>query len=96
MTEPEFENARKLNLLIRIYSIVLGLTGLVLLGGGVYLITLGGSWYYALAGAGLALSAILTWRGRLAGVSLYMLVFLATILWSVWRLASLSGGWFRA
>lgn len=53
---------------IRIFAIVLGLVGLGLLGGGIYLIALGGSWYYALTGVGLAYSAWRCWRGDIAGI----------------------------
>lgn len=73
------------HILIRIFAIVLGIFGLGLLLGGIYLIVLGGSWYYALAGAGLAVSALMMWRGQIAGVWLYLAVFAATILWALWE-----------
>ncbi len=75
----------KINILIRLFAAVLGLFGLGLLLGGIYLIILGGSWYYALAGAGLVASARLIWAGKIAGVRLYLVVFLLTILWALWE-----------
>ncbi len=81
----EHAQSTKPNLLIRIVAIILGLFALSLFVGGIYLIILGGSWYYALAGAGLLWSALLMLVGRVAGVRLYLLVFLATIAWSLWE-----------
>ena len=68
--------------------VLLGLTifvtGLSMLGGGLYLITLGGSWYFASAGLGLIVAGVLIALRRPAGAALYMLVFTATIAWSLW------------
>lgn len=69
--------------------VALGLTiftiALFLLGGGVYLITLGGSWYFAPAGLGLAAAAVLIALRRPLGAVIYLLVFAATIAWSLWE-----------
>jgi quinoprotein glucose dehydrogenase len=65
-------------------SVVL-LLGIALAGGGVWLIALGGSWYYALAGAGLVIAGALVARGRREGLWLYGLVLAATIVWAVWE-----------
>lgn len=68
--------------------IVLGLfiagVGLCLLAGGAYLITLGGSWYFALAGVGMLTAGALLMRQRLAGVLLYLVVFGASVPWALW------------
>ncbi|TFY95170.1 membrane-bound PQQ-dependent dehydrogenase, glucose/quinate/shikimate family [Pseudomonas nabeulensis] len=64
-------------------GLVLLLAGLPLLAGGLWLIGLGGSWYYALIGAVLALSGILMARARLAGAWLFGLGFVATVVWSL-------------
>ena len=69
--------------IIRIFAIVLGLVGLGLLGGGIYLIALGGSWYYALAGVGLAYSAWRCWRGDITGIWVYLGVFVLTVVLSI-------------
>ncbi len=61
------------------------LLGLVLLAGGLWLISLGGSWYYALAGLGLVLSGALLNRGSLKALWLYLLVWIGTLGWAWWE-----------
>ncbi|WP_458733120.1 membrane-bound PQQ-dependent dehydrogenase, glucose/quinate/shikimate family [Sphingobium xenophagum] len=72
----------------RIAVIALGLiiliVGLLMLGGGAYLVALGGSWYFALAGLGLCGSGCLLMLRRPAGAGLYGVVFIATIVWALW------------
>ncbi|MWD27948.1 glucose dehydrogenase [Aquicoccus sp. SCR17] len=61
------------------------LLGLVLLVGGIWLISLGGSWYYALAGLGLGLTGLLlNWR-NMAAVWVYLLTWLGTLGWAWWE-----------
>lgn len=57
--------------------------GAVLTAGGAWLVALGGSPYYALAGSGLIISGLLTFKRRLSGLLLYLAIFGATILWAV-------------
>ena len=52
---------------------------------GLYLATLGGSLYYAIAGIIVLISAWLVLRESRSGVQLFWLVYLATIIWSVWE-----------
>jgi len=59
--------------------------GLPILGGGGYLISLGGSWYYLLAGLGLVLSAIFLLRHSITGVWLYIVTFIGTLVWALWE-----------
>jgi quinate dehydrogenase (quinone) len=70
------------------FMIALGIitlfTGLFMLAGGSYLITLAGSWYFALAGLGLTLAGILIVRRRLLGALIYLAVFVASVGWSLW------------
>ena len=61
------------------------LIGLVLTIGGVWLIILGGSWYYAIAGVGLMLSGAFLWRWQMAGVWVYLAVFAGTVAWALWE-----------
>ncbi|MDR6713887.1 quinate dehydrogenase (quinone) [Pseudomonas hunanensis] len=72
----------------RIALIALGLSiaaiGLVMLMGGVRLIALGGSWYFALAGTGLVVAGCLSVLQRQLGTLVYLSVFAATAIWSVW------------
>jgi len=56
---------------------------LLFAGGGVYLVTLGGSAYFALAGAGLLVSAILLLRRQPAGAWVFGLVLLLSAAWAV-------------
>jgi quinoprotein glucose dehydrogenase len=82
-------NAHQTSMLARSYLwLVAGLClliGAVLTVGGIWLIVLGGSWYYALAGAALVVSGILLWRWQMAGVWLYLLVFAGTVVWALWE-----------
>ncbi|WP_274603591.1 membrane-bound PQQ-dependent dehydrogenase, glucose/quinate/shikimate family [Rhizobium sp. CFBP 8762] len=71
-------------LLVCLGCIILA-TGLFMLGGGGYLIVLGGSWYFAPAGLGLSVAGVLLAMRRSAGVALYVIVFAATCGWAVWE-----------
>lgn len=59
--------------------------GVVLAAGGVWLMSLGGSWYYAIAGLGLVASGYLLMRRRIIGVGLYLLIWIGTLVWAVWE-----------
>ena len=66
-----------------IFAAIVILLGLGLVIGGAYLISLGGSLYYLLAGAGLLTSGYLLWRGSLWGSRLYGLVLVGTLTWGL-------------
>jgi quinoprotein glucose dehydrogenase len=61
------------------------LIGLALLIGGLDIIRLGGSWYYALAGAGLACVGVLIAARRREVLWLYGFIVLATGLWALFE-----------
>lgn len=61
------------------------LFGVVLIVGGVWLIAVGGSWYYALAGIALLITAILLLRRRASALWLYAALVLATLIWALWE-----------
>lgn len=61
------------------------LLGLVLTIGGVWLIALGGSWYYGLAGVGLITTGALLNRRSMAAVWVYLLVWAGTVAWAWWE-----------
>ena len=82
MPYPNTTTAGKI-FLITLGAVIL-LIGMFMLAGGGYLIALAGSWYFALAGIGLAASGILILRRRRLGVLLYLVVFAASIAWSLW------------
>lgn len=64
---------------------LLSLVGLALFAGGGQLALLGGSYYYLLAGAGLALSGFLLVRRDIRSVWLFALVYAGTVIWAVWE-----------
>ncbi len=70
---------------LAVFAVVLVLLGLVLAEGGAWLVALGGSLYYFLAGLGLVISGILMLGDRMAGAWLYLLVFVATVIWALWE-----------
>ncbi|MDR9754241.1 glucose/quinate/shikimate family membrane-bound PQQ-dependent dehydrogenase [Pseudomonas sp. SZMC_28357] len=57
--------------------------GLLFAAGGAYLVTLGGSWYFLLAGLGLMASALLLGRRHLLGAGLFAVVMLLTVIWAL-------------
>ena len=61
------------------------LIGIFLAGGGAWLVKLGGSWYYLLAGLALMASGIMIARRRRAGLRLYAVVIAATLVWALWE-----------
>lgn len=73
------------SLSLRIFAAVLILIAVPLIMGGAWLISLGGSFYYLLAGLVLVASAVLLWRGRRSGSWLYGGFLLATLFWGFWE-----------
>ena len=69
----------------RAIAILLALTGLALLAGGVWLATLGGSWYYLVAGLAFIGSAVLTWRRDPWALWLYAALTLVSVGWALWE-----------
>lgn len=67
----------------RVFGVVLGLEGLALLIGGIRLATLGGSWYYLIAGAATLVSGVLLVRGKAEGSLLFFAVVVGTAIWSL-------------
>lgn len=69
-----------------------GLLGLVMLGLGLWLVSLGGTFYYLAAGALLAVGAVLAWKGQ--DRTALILFGLAVLLTVVWALVEIAGkGW---
>lgn len=61
------------------------LIGLALAVGGVWLIALGGSWYYAIAAVAFLVTGLLLFRGRPAALLVYALLGVGTLAWSLWE-----------
>ncbi|MCM5555929.1 membrane-bound PQQ-dependent dehydrogenase, glucose/quinate/shikimate family [Pleomorphomonas sp. NRK KF1] len=70
---------------VLLLALIIGLIGLILFFGGAYLIYVGGSPYYALAGLGLLATAGLLWRGSVLALWVYVIVYAATLIWAVWE-----------
>lgn len=69
----------------RVFAVILVLLALTLLIKGVELVTLGGSFYYALTGLVLVVSGVLLWRGDKRGAWLYGAMLVGTLLWSLYE-----------
>ena len=67
----------------RITGVVFLLIGLAMVVGGIWLIALGGSWFYLIAGALTTIVGGLAFTGRRAALWLYALTLLGTLIWSV-------------
>lgn len=65
--------------------ILIAILGIALTAGGVWLVVLGGSWYYVLAGIALLVTAVLLYRRSPAALWVYAGLFLATFIWSLWE-----------
>lgn len=72
--------------MIVLTSLVFLLIGLALGAGGIWLVTLGGSWYYAVAGLALLVTAVLLWRRRGSALWLYALLVIGTLAWAIWEI----------
>jgi quinoprotein glucose dehydrogenase len=81
-------SARPIGWPVRLLGWICILLGLVLLAGGVWLIVLGGSWYYGIAGLGLAATSILLNNGSMAAVWLYLAIWLGTLVWAWWEVGA--------
>ena len=72
-------------------GVLFGLIGVVLTIGGGWLIGLGGSWYYLLAGLGLIGTGALLFARRMEAFWLYLLVFVLTVIWALFEVGL--NGW---
>jgi glucose dehydrogenase len=76
---------RRTDGLLTLIAIVVASMSLYLLGAGAWLVALGGSWYYAVAGAALLVVAWLLWRRRRSALWLYAALVLGTLGWALWE-----------
>ena len=89
--------------LLIITAVIFILLGLALAGGGAWLVSLGGSWYYVVAGIGMLVAGALVWQGRRSAQPFLALLLFATLVWSVievkfdwWQLLPRLDIWFAA
>jgi quinoprotein glucose dehydrogenase len=71
--------------LLYVAMALIALSGVALALAGAWLVALGGSWYYLLAGLGLLATAVLLPRGGGSALWLYALVVAGTLAWSLWE-----------
>ncbi len=70
---------------VTITSLILFLIGLALGAGGIWLASLGGSWYYIVVGLAFLIAAWLLYRRRSTALWLYAAIVLGTLAWAVWE-----------
>jgi quinoprotein glucose dehydrogenase len=70
---------------VRALSVVFILIGVTLGVGGAWLLSLGGSFYYLVAGLALIVSGALLFRLKLLGAWIYIGLFVFTVLWALWE-----------
>ncbi|WP_151982478.1 glucose/quinate/shikimate family membrane-bound PQQ-dependent dehydrogenase [Acinetobacter guerrae] len=83
MSDPQ----EKSHIILKIWCFILGLalliTGLFYIIGGGKLISLGGSWYFLIAGLLTTASAFFIFKKKALGVWLFALVFVGTVIWAL-------------
>ncbi len=68
-----------------VVAFVFLMLSLPLAAGGIWLLTLGGSPYYLLAGLGLLLTGLMLRGGQTGALWVYALLLLSSLVWSVWE-----------
>ncbi len=66
-------------------AVVLVIFGLPIAAGGVWLIALGGSWYYLPAGVGLLATAYFLFKRDMMAVWVYLITYIGTVIWALWE-----------
>ena len=64
-------------------AILMAVIGAALAGGGLWLILLGGSWYYLIAGVAFIATAVALSRRRPAALAIYTILVIGSLLWAV-------------
>ena len=70
---------------VPVMAIIIALAGMALCAGGVWLITLGGSWFYLIAGLAFLVTAYLLLQRSPAALWLYALIVAGTLAWALWE-----------
>ena len=91
-TVPSFPTPQR-SALRSIVGVIAVISGLIYLGAGGWLGFLGGSWYYAIAGAALIASGSLLLSGNRAALGVYAALFVGTVLWTAWESGLNYWGW---
>ena len=69
----------------RVLGAIVTVLGIVLGAGGLWLLALGGSWYYAPAGALMILSGVGLMRARASGFWWFAALLVGTVVWAAWE-----------
>ncbi len=72
-------------LMLSLLSVALAIIGLVFISGGSWLVFVGGSFYYVLAGLAFLLVSVLTYRGSGLAYWAFAALILATLVWSLFE-----------
>ena len=88
MAETKSQQSR---LLVTLTALFAAFCGLYLLAGGAWLVALGGSWYYPIAGLVMLGVTVLLFRGKRSALWLYAALLLATRFGASGRLVLTSG-----
>lgn len=83
MAENSARPGKGLSLWSVLFGLVLLAIGLFFAIGGGKLVALGGSWYFLIAGIVMLLSAVQFFRRKSSAVTLFILVFAGTLIWSL-------------
>jgi len=71
--------------ILRVLGVVVALLGLGLVWGGVKLLSLGGSWFYLVAGIAMLAIGYFAFRKRGATLWIALALFVASVIWGVWE-----------
>ena len=93
MTSVSSSRPIKNSILVKLLALIFILFGLPLLIGGGYLMSLGGSLYYLIAGLALIASGIQLFRNKMSGAWLFAVFFVLTLIWTIWESGSRFWGW---
>ncbi|MEX5684720.1 membrane-bound PQQ-dependent dehydrogenase, glucose/quinate/shikimate family [Pseudomonas silesiensis] len=77
----------------KLLSLALALFGLFMFAGGVWLIALGGNWYYAVAGLLSLRVALSLYKGQAAAIVWFAALFVLTLAWTIWESGNRYWGW---
>ena len=91
MNRPGSSPHKRRKIGVAFYAALLFAAAIILIGMGGYLLFLGGSPYYALAGGAILLCSLLLWRGSPRAAPVYALVLIGTLAWSLWEVGT--DGW---
>jgi quinoprotein glucose dehydrogenase len=80
---PAAEKRANRHLAFNISAAVIGLIGLAILIGGIWLVSLGGSFYYLLCGVGIIATSVLLFLRRREALWLYAFIIVATVIWAI-------------